>query len=789
MKFDSILKKSKILYIDWEKNLNRRTKTVAKFLLKNTPAMKVIKKTLKETPEGYLFFEYDGEWKKLFFKNGKITGASSSNRADYLIQYLIFYEGINTDQLEEMYQTGSSRKKSIEEVLGAASPETLKQLIFEKIADTVFIAANWPECTYSIVRENQLKNKNVNVEVSPDDLVKALKKRITEFHEIISFMPLLGSHPKVNFNKTDVAKLTNQEEIVLNYISAGKSIPDILSIMAPHNYLLFKCLLGLCRRGILIKGTGAPMLVEDIVSSLTSDKCKKCPQFIVADLSSEQSAKEKIQTKPETKYMEAVSIFQKLHYNDPDDLIYSHCFIKARSCFIIQFYNSKVSPYAVIEIVDSIEKIDDANEIDIEIYQILKKNDNRLSLKELIKKVRNRHEIDILISVEKLMLNDTIKEIEPETFLDAVKLGKKDQFGKLLKKNEINRFFTSDVSTDLTPLMLSAVSNINCENVSETEKPVLHEYEMTFLMFASMVGNYEAVDFLLQNNANPNLHNGNGVTALMLALKNGYDGIAMLLMKHGAGVNAKNRNNYSALMIAASKGMTQIVDFMIKFKVDVDHLNSKGQTALHIAIIFNHKDIAVSLIAAGADLDIADKDGHAPIYYAESVEMTELIEKGLLNSKRIKRKLNKKQKDLKNPEKNLLKDEKEVIPGSFPVFIFSFLFIATSYINIHLFFFSEDRYGMSSEAENVMEQLGMEYCERFKLCRDNLPQHVIDNCHQMGIDLISEYFRYAKKCDKKLVEECRLCIKTIKCADFYEINGTNLSEYCYQCISVCKYTN
>lgn len=275
----------------------------------------------------------------------------------------------------------------------------------------------------------------------------------------------------------------------------------------------------------------------------------------------------------------------------------------------------------------------------------------------------------------------------------------------------------------------------------------------------------------------------------MLALKNGYDEIALLLMKSGADVNAKNRNSYSALMIAASKGMTRIVDFMIKLKVDVDHLNSKGQSALNIAIIFNHRDIVVSLIAAGADLSLADKDGHPPIYYAESVEMTELIQKGLLNSKRIKKRSDKKQKDLKNPEKNLLKDEKDVAPGSFPVFMFTILFLVTSYINIHLIFFSEDRYGMSSESEGVMEQLGMEYCERFKLCRDDIPQHVLDNCHQMGIDIVSEYFKYAKRCDMKMVEECKTCIKSIKCDDFYNINGSNLSEYCYQCISVCKYTS
>jgi ankyrin repeat protein len=62
---------------------------------------------------------------------------------------------------------------------------------------------------------------------------------------------------------------------------------------------------------------------------------------------------------------------------------------------------------------------------------------------------------------------------------------------------------------------------------------------MTFLMLASMIGNYEAVEFLLAQHAKPDLHNGNGVTALMLALQNGYDEIALLLMNKGCRCKCK----------------------------------------------------------------------------------------------------------------------------------------------------------------------------------------------------------------------------------------------------------
>jgi ankyrin repeat protein len=396
------------------------------------------------------------------------------------------------------------------------------------------------------------------------------------------------------------------------------------------------------------------------------------------------------------------------------------------------------------------------------------------------------------------MNNGIIREIEPATFIDAVNTGKREHFEKLFKKDEINSFLETDISSNLTPLMLSVVSGSNHEHISEElevnglysrNKPVLHGYQMTPVMVASMLGNYEAVEFLLLNNAKPDLHNGNGVTALMLALQNGHDNIAFLLMEYKADVNAKNENGYSALMIAASKGMPHVVDYMIKKGVDVNHLNSIGQSALISALRFDHKEIVVSLIASGTDLTHRDRDGHSPLYYAENLEMVDLIQKGLWNSKWIKFRQNNKKRKIKSHDRNIFKNEKEVVPGSLPVFLFSTILLVTSYINVHILFLSGDSFGFSSESRAAMEQLGQEYCVKFKSCRTNLPEHVTSNCDKIGYEVMSEYFRYAKSCNPDKIKECGSCLKTMKCDDFYNLNGSNLSEYCYQCISICKYSD
>jgi len=433
----------------------------------------------------------------------------------------------------------------------------------------------------------------------------------------------------------------------------------------------------------LLKGL-APLSKEDVINLVNdSNKSKKGSQQ-VSDFSLNAEMKEKvIREMGEDKYRKAISIYQKLHGKNPENSLYSHLYTKAKSCFVVHFYNNKLSPFAVIEIVHDIKKTSDVAEIDIEIFnELQKKGDKKASIKNIVKSFEDRHEIDVLTSIDKLMQSGVVKEVEPEIFIDAIKLEENEHFEKLFKKKEKNKLFDIDVSKNLTPLMLSVVTGNYSEEIAKEfgvkvfEKgaaPVLHDYEMTFLMFASMIGNYEAVEFLLLNNVKPNLHNGNGVTALMLALENRHDDIAILLMSNRADVNAKNKNDYSALMIAAAKGMAHVVDHMIKLKVDVNHVNSKGQTALISALRFNNENIVVSLIAAGTDLNSKDVEGHTPIYYAESVVVTELIRRGARHSKQIKKKQNKKRKKKLAYDKNIFKDEKEVVPSSCHGYVFSFM--------------------------------------------------------------------------------------------------------------------
>ena len=772
---------------------------MAKYLLKDTVVLELFKRTFKENPEGYLLFEKENEWRKVFFKDGLITSVSSSSRSDYLGQYLISFGAINIDQFNDAYRMEFETRECMDAVLGHVSSEDLKQLIYEKVINTIFVATRWPEGVYSVVHEKQMQHYNVDVALSINDIRLGLKDRMLEFQDILSSIPKLGARPKIDYMESRGFEISHQKETILNYIIAGKTISEILSIMPAHNYLLLKCIYKLVRMGIIVKGTGVPLSEENIIDLVNNSDESKVHSQQVSEFSLDASLKEKAEIEMvENKYKTAISVYQKLHTDCPDNPLYAHLYTKAVSCLIVHFYKNKISPFSVFEVADDIDKATDSTEIDVEVFYELQKNDDgRSSLKSLIKSLDDRHEIDVLNSIYKLLEECIIRKIEPETFIDAIELDNNENFEKLFKKKDKNKLFNTEITKNLTPLMLSVVSGNYPEEIAEEfgeevfekgSEPVLHDYEMTLLMLAAMLGNYEAAEFLISKGVKIDKHNGNGVTALMLALENRHDDVALLLMRKGADVNAKNKIGYSALMIAAAKGLSHVVDYMIRLGVDVNHLNAHGQTALISALRFNHEDIVVSLIAAGTDLNCKDDEGHTPIDYAESVAVTELIRKGARHSQQIKKKRSrKKKKELNAYKRNLLKDEKEVVPGSFPVFVFLILVFITITINVYLLFFSDDRYKMSSQAESAMKQLGSEYCVRFKECRDNVPEHVLNRCEEMGENIVSEYFKYAQSCDTEQINDCKSCIRTLNCEDFYQINGKNLSDYCYECINACKY--
>jgi uncharacterized protein len=158
----------------------------------------------------------------------------------------------------------------------------------------------------------------------------------------------------------------------------------------------------------------------------------------------------------------------------------------------------------------------------------------------------------------------------------------------------------------------------------------------TVLMLAARTGNPDAVRLLLDRGANVNARETwHGETALMWAAAEDHAAVVSLLASRGADLNVKStvpefpkvkvdaatmvftalpRGGLTALMLAARQGAAEGVRALAEAGADLNAVDPDGTTALNIAIINAHYDVAALLVDKGAGLDVGDAAGMTPLY-------------------------------------------------------------------------------------------------------------------------------------------------------------------------------
>ena len=167
----------------------------------------------------------------------------------------------------------------------------------------------------------------------------------------------------------------------------------------------------------------------------------------------------------------------------------------------------------------------------------------------------------------------------------------------------------------------------------------------TVLMLAARTGSPDAVRLLLDRGANVNARETwHGETALMWAAAEDHAAVVSLLASRGADLNSKSivpefpkvkvdaatmvftalpRGGLTALMLAARQGAADGIRALADAGADLNAVDPDGTTALNIAIINAHYDEAALLIEKGASLDIGDAAGMTPLYAAVDMQHQE----------------------------------------------------------------------------------------------------------------------------------------------------------------------
>jgi ankyrin repeat protein len=131
------------------------------------------------------------------------------------------------------------------------------------------------------------------------------------------------------------------------------------------------------------------------------------------------------------------------------------------------------------------------------------------------------------------------------------------------------------------------------------------------------------VDRLLAHAADPNLHAGDGKTALMIAAESGVSASLQSLLAHGAVATMVDVQRRSPLWDTAGGCDAEQMTLIMNALPDVDIArrfaeDSAGITPLHRAVGADADKCVETLLRAGHDPNVASESGSTPLHVAAS---------------------------------------------------------------------------------------------------------------------------------------------------------------------------
>lgn len=138
------------------------------------------------------------------------------------------------------------------------------------------------------------------------------------------------------------------------------------------------------------------------------------------------------------------------------------------------------------------------------------------------------------------------------------------------------------------------------------------------MMACNIKDSEELVKFLLSKEADVNLKNDAGQTAVFFAAsKANLDLVRLLVVEHHANVRVRDRRGQIPLHRACAVGATGVVKCLVKEgKSPVNGSDQDGWTGLFHAVAEGWGDTAVEVLKAGAESGKKDREGKVALMYA-----------------------------------------------------------------------------------------------------------------------------------------------------------------------------
>jgi ankyrin repeat protein len=136
---------------------------------------------------------------------------------------------------------------------------------------------------------------------------------------------------------------------------------------------------------------------------------------------------------------------------------------------------------------------------------------------------------------------------------------------------------------------------------------------------AASQGRAEAIAPLVQSQPGElNQPDGDGKTALLLAVSSGHPQCVEALLQAGARPNQGGAQGWTPLHEAALQGDVASAQLLLRFKADPNAREKANRgTPLHVAAFQGQLEIARLLVRAGANVNARDNEGLTPLFHAK----------------------------------------------------------------------------------------------------------------------------------------------------------------------------
>ena len=126
----------------------------------------------------------------------------------------------------------------------------------------------------------------------------------------------------------------------------------------------------------------------------------------------------------------------------------------------------------------------------------------------------------------------------------------------------------------------------------------------------------DALPFLLERGANPDLISPDGYTALCKASKNGFTENMKLLLQYGANIEHQSSRGFTPLLLATYARQNDAVQLLLNNGADINATLYKGTGAMYLALLNYDATVVDSLLTRGIKYSSPNNYGTTPLCIA-----------------------------------------------------------------------------------------------------------------------------------------------------------------------------